>query len=217
MQSQKVTGIALVLGALTMIAAIALHPHHGSAESAEGQAARNLIIAVVVLASYGILGVGFTGLLRLMAPQPWKDVAGVALTFAGVCGALAGITGHVAVPRLIAQVNAADETEKAVVRFVIASGSASSEALAQTSFAAWAIGAACLSIVMMHRSAGWRIVGAWGLALGFLILLALGWGRLQISLHNVGLVVLGSAIWLIAIGSRLAAPKSFVEPGAAAP
>jgi hypothetical protein len=41
--------------------------------------------------------------------------------------------------------------------------------------------------------------------------LALGIGRLQISLHNVSLVVLGSGIWLIAIGLGLSANKSFFE------
>jgi len=210
-QFQRVTGLALVVGALTMIVGVAAHPHHGPVDSGGDMAARNLVVVVIVLASFGMLGVGFLRLLRSMAPQLWNDVAGVVLAFAGICGSLAGIIGHVTVPRVIALVNAADGSEKAMVDVVIANDSALSRALAQTSFAAWAIGVACLSISMLRSSSGWKIVGAWGIALGFFILLALGIGRLQISLHNVSLVVLGSGIWLIAIGLGLSANKSFFE------
>ena len=210
-QSQRVTGLALVAGALAMIVAIAVHPHHGPVDSGGDMAVRNLIVVVIVLASFGMLGVGFLRLLRSTAPLPWNDLAGVVLALAGVCGSLAGITGHLVVPRLIAQVNAADGSEKAMVDVVIANDLVLSRALAQTSFAAWAIGAMFLSISMLHSSSGWKIVGACGIALGFFILLALGFGRLQISLHNVGLVVLGSGIWLITIGLGLSANKSFVE------
>ena len=84
-------------------------------------------------------------------------------------------------------------------------------ALTQTSFAAWAIGVLGLSISMLHSSPGWKVVGAGGIALGLCILLALTLGRLQISLHGIGLVVLGSGIWLIAIGSGLCANRSFAE------
>ena len=211
MQSQKVTGLALVVGALAMIVAIAIHPHHGPVDSGGDMAARNLIVVVTVLASFGTLGVGFLRLLRSTAPQPWNDVAAAMLALAGVCGSLAGITGHLVVPRLIAQVSAADEAEKAMVDVVIANDLTLSGALAQTSFAAWAISVVCLSISMLRSSLGWKVVGGCGIALGFFILLALGIGRLQISLHNVGLVVLGSGIWLIAIGLGLSANKSFVE------
>ena len=211
MQSQRVTGLALVVGALAMIVAIAIHPRHGPVDSGGDLAARNLVVVVIVLASFGMLGVGFLRLLRSTAPQPWNDVAGVVLALAGVCGSLAGITGHLVVPRLIAQVNAADRWEKAMVDVVIANDLVLSGALAQTSFAAWAISVLCLSISMLHSSSGWKVVGACGITLGFCILLALVLGRLQISLHNVGLVVLGSGIWLIAIGLGLSANKSFVE------
>jgi hypothetical protein len=209
MQSRKVTGLTLIVGALAMIVAIAVHPHHGPA--AGESAWPNLIVIVMVLGSFGLLGIGFLRLLRLTAPQPWNDVACIALAIAGICGSLAGIIGHLVVPRLVQHVNAADQSDQAMVNVVVVNDMILSASLVQTSFAAWAIGVVCLSISMLHSSTGWKVVGAWGIALGLGIVLALVFGRLQISLHNIGLVVLASGIWVIATGAGLAANKSFAE------
>jgi hypothetical protein len=216
MQSHKVTGLALIAGALTVIVAIALHPQHGSVESAgdsawPNNASTNLVVIVIVLASFGMLGVGFLRLLRLTAPQPWNDVARVALVLAGVCFSLAGLIGHLVVPRLFDYVNALDNADQAIVKIVVENNLILSAALMQTSFAAWATGVLALSISMLQSSPGWKVVGTCGIALGLLILVALLLGRLQISLHGVGLAVLGSGIWVTTIGSGLAANKSFAE------
>ena len=211
MQSHKVTGLALIVGALAMIVAIAVHPHHGPVASDGNMAWLNLVVIVIVLISFGMLGVGFLRLLRLTAPQPWNDVAFVALALTGVCGSLAGLIGHLVIPRLVEQVNAADKADQAIVNVVVANDLILCKSLTQTSFAAWAIGVVCVSISMLHSSSGRKVVGECGIALGLCILLALALGRLQISFHDVGLVVLGSGIWLIAIGSGLCANKSFAE------
>ena len=211
MPHRKVTGWALIAGATALIFAVGIHPHQGSVGSGENTAARNLSAVTVVLASFGVLGVGFSRLLRSFAAQPWKDVAVIALALAGICGSLAGVIGHLAVPRLVAQMNAAEEPAKAIVDVVIANDSAMSGALAQTSFAAWAVGAICLSISMLRDDAAGKVLGGWGIALGIFILLALGTGRLQVSLHNVGLLVLGSGVWLIAFGVRLLANASLID------
>lgn len=214
MQSQKVTGLALIVGTLSMIVGIAIHPHHGpvAGDSAgQNNAFANTVVIVIVLGSFGLLGVGFLRLLRSTAPHPWNDVACIALAIAGICGSLAGIIGHLVVPRLVEHVNAADQSDQAIVNVVVANDMILSASLVQTSFAAWAIGVVCLSISMLHSSTGWKIVGACGVALGLGIVLALVFGRLQISLHNIGLVVLASGIWVIAIGAGLSANKSFAE------
>ena len=59
MQSNKMTGLALIVGALVLIVAIVLHPHHGTGDSAGDITRQNLVVIVLVLASFGILGVGF--------------------------------------------------------------------------------------------------------------------------------------------------------------
>ena len=135
----------------------------------------------------------------------------VALAMAGISSSLAGITGHLVVPRLVAEVNAADNSDQAILDLVLDNDRIFIVALTQISFAAWAIGVLGLSISMLHSSPGWKLVGAGGIALGLCVLLALTLGRLQISLHGIGLVVLGSGIWLIAIGSGLCANRSFAE------
>jgi hypothetical protein len=192
-----------------MIVGIAIHPHHGPI--AGDSAGQNLVVIVIVLGSFGLLGVGFLRLLRSTAPQPWNDVACIALAIAGICGSLAGIIGHLVVPRLVQHVNAADQSDPAMVNVVVVNDMILSASLVQTSFAAWAVGVVCLSIWMLHSSTGWKIVGACGIALGLGIVLPLLLGRLQISLHNIGLVVLASGIWVIAIGTGLSANKSFAE------
>lgn len=211
MQSHQVTGLALIVGALAMIVAIAAHLHLGRVESAGDMAWPNIVVIAIVLASFGLLSVGFLRLLRSTAPQAWNDVAVVVLALAGACGSLAALTGHLVIPRLVESVSAAGKSDQAIVNVVVANDLILSVALMQTSFAAWAIGVLCLSISMLRSSSGWKVVGACGIALGLFILLALLLGRLQIALHDVALVVLGSGIWLIAIGSGLCANKPFAE------
>jgi hypothetical protein len=210
MQSRRVTGVILIAGVLAMIVGVAAHPHHGPAGSNADAAWQNLVVAVIVVCSYGMLGVGFVRLFRSMTPQLWNDVAGVALAFAGVCGAVAAIAGHVVVPRVLEQVQG-DAAIHAHANPIVVNDMIFSSTLAQTSFAAWAIGVLCLSIGICHGSTGWKFVGAGGGVLGLCILAALALGRLELTLHNVGLVVLGSGIWICAIGAGLAANKSFAE------
>lgn len=207
MQSRQVTGVVLIAGIVAMIVGIAAHPQHGPVESSSDAEWRNLVVAVIVVGSYGALGVGFLRLLRSMTPRPWNDVAGVALAFAGVCGAVAAVVGHVVVPRFLERAGR-DDTMQALANLVIANDMILSFTLAQASLVAWAIGVLALSIALFHGRSGWKLVGASGVVLGLLILIALALGRLELSLHNVGLVVVASGIWVSAIGAGLCANKS---------
>jgi hypothetical protein len=207
MQSRQVTGVVLIAGIAAMIVGIAAHPHHGPVESSSDAEWRNLVVAVIVLTSYGALGVGFLRLLRSMTPRPWNDAAGVALAFAGVCGAGAAVVGHVVVPRFLERAGS-DDLMQAQANLVVTNDMILSFTLAQASLVAWAIGVLFLSIALFHDRSGWKVVGASGVVLGLLILMALALGRLELSLHNVGLVVVASGIWVCAIGAALCANKS---------
>lgn len=199
MESSRVTGAMLIAGVLSMILGVAAHPHHGPVGSSADQVWRNLVVAAIVVGSYGMLGVGFLRLLRSMSPRLWKDFAGVALAFAGICGALAAIAGHVVVPRVLQHMSRSDvlqsPAEPIAVNEMIFSAT-----LAQTSLVAWAIGALFLSADMFRLSWGWKILGACGVVLGLCLLAALAQGQLEITLHSVGLVTLASGIWIGAIG-----------------
>jgi hypothetical protein len=96
---------------------------------------------------------------------------------------------------------------------IIKNGMTISVTLAQTSFIAWAIGMVLLSVAMFQGRVGWKIVGACGVALGLLILTALALGRLEFTLHNIGLVALASAIWVGAIAAGLCRNQSFSSVG----
>jgi hypothetical protein len=210
MQSRRVTGVILIAGVLAMIVGVAAHLHHGPVGSSADAAWQNLIVAVIVVGSYGTLGVGFVRLLRSITPQLWNDVAGVALVFAGICGTLAAVAGHVVVPRVLERMQGGGAMH-AYANPIVVNGMIFSSSLAQTSIAAWAIGVLCLSIGIFHGHTGWKVVGASGVVLGFGILTALALGRLEVTLHNVGLVVLTSGIWVCAIGVGLAANKCFAD------
>ncbi len=207
MQSRQVTGVVLIAGVVAMIVGIAAHPHHGPVESSSDAEWRNLVVAVIVVGSYGALGVGFLRLLRSMTPRPWNDFAYVALAFAGVCGAGAAVVGHVVVPCFLERAGG-DGAMQAQAKLVVANDMILSFTLAQASLVAWAIGVLFLSIALFHGRSGWKVVGAGGVVLGLSILMALALGRLELSLHNVGLVVVGSGIWVGAIGGGLCVNKS---------
>jgi hypothetical protein len=212
MESRQVTGVVLIAGVLGMLAGITAHPHHGPVAPGDDVAWQNLVVATIVVSSYGVLGVGFLRLLRSMTPQLWNDVAGVALAFAGICGALAAIAGHVVVPRLLEHSAAAD-TGQVQASLIIKNEMILSVTLAQTSFIAWAIGMVLLSVAMFQGGVGWKIVGACGVALGLLIVTALALGRLEFTLHNIGLVALASAIWVVAIAVGMCRNQSFSSVG----
>lgn len=211
MESRQVTGVVLIAGILAMLAGIAAHPHHGPRAPGADMVWQNLVVAVVVVGSYGALAVGFLRLLRSLTPQLGNDVAKVALAFAGLCGALAAIAGHVVVPRLLEHTEATDTAQ--VQNVVIKNDMILSVTLAQTSCVAWAIGVVLLSVAMFQGGGGWKMVGAGGVALGLLILTALAHGRLEFTLHNVGLVALASAIWVGAIAVGLCRNQTFSSMG----
>lgn len=201
MQPNRVTGLTLILGALAMFGGIAAHPHHGHAEA--GGERQHIIVAVIVIGSFVILGVGLSRLLRMCASRFDRDLALVVLTLAGACGTLAAVNGHVVVPRFIEGVGTDEKANPAIANVVVAHDLILSSALAQVMIAAWAISALSLSISMLRSGIVGNVIGLGGVLLGLLLLSLLVTGRFSITLHDVGLVVLASGIWLIAIGSSL--------------
>ena len=203
MQSHKVTGLALIVGALAMIVAIAVHPHHGPDESggdmASAKPCRHRHCP-------GQLWHARRGILASLALDGAAAVERCCLRRPGTCRSLRligwdhrpsrGSPPHRAGERS-GQIGPGDCQRCRRQRFDPQCGPGADlvRSLGDRRV--------CLSISMLQSSSGWKIVGACGIALGLFILLALALGRLQMSLHNIGLVVLGSGIWLIAIGSGL--------------
>jgi len=205
MQSHQATGLVLILGALAMLSGIFAHHHGPHGGLTQGQ---HLVVAVIVVSSFVITGVGLLRLLRSSPPHLTNDFAAIVLALTGVCGPLAAVTGHVGLPRFMHLQDEANEAEHAVVDLLISHDAALVATITQTMFATWAIGVLCLSISMLRSGLVWKIIGACGIALGLVFLVALALGKLNMHLHDIGLAVLASGIWLIAIGSALCANKS---------
>lgn len=208
MRPHQATGLILILGALTMIGGIAAHPHHGHAESGGDGQQQHTVVTFIVISSFIILGVGLLRLLRLCASQLPRDLALVVLTLSGSCGSFAAVTGHVVVPRFVEGVGTEGNASQIMVSLFVAHDSMFSTALAQVMFATWAVGAVSLSISMLQSGIVGKGIGLGGVLLGLLLFSFLVTGRFSITLHDVGLVVLASGIWLIAIGASLFANKS---------
>lgn len=194
-----------------MFVGIAAHPHGGHSES--GGERQHLVIAVIVIGSFVILGVGLLRLLRMCASRLDRDLALVVLTLAGTCGSLAAVNGHIVVPRFIAGVGTDGKANQAIVNAIVTHNLVLSSALAQAMLAAWAISALSLSISMLQSGIVGKVIGLGGVMLGLLLLSLLVTGRFSITLHDVGIVVLASGVWLIAIGSSFFINKSIAPPG----
>ena len=205
MQSHQVTGLVLIVGVLAMLSGIFAHHHGPHGGLTQGQ---HLVVAIIVVGSFVITGVGLMRLLRSSPPQLSTDFASILFALAGICGSLAALTGHVGVPRFRHLQDEVNEAEHAIVDLLISHDAALVATITQTMFATWAIGVLCLSISMLRSGLVWKIIGSCGIALGLVFLVALTLGRLQMHLHDIGLAVLASGIWLIAIGSALCANKS---------
>ncbi len=206
MQSHQVTGLVLIVGALAMLSGIFAHHHGPHGGLTEGQ---HLVVAIIVVSSFVITGVGLMRLLRSSPPNLTNDFACIVLALAGICGSLAAVTGHVGVPRFMHLQDETNEAEHTIVDLLIAHDAALVATIAQTMFATWAIGVLCLSISMLRSGLIWKIVGSCGIALGLFLLATLALGWLDMHLHDIGLAVLASGIWLIAIGSTLCANKTW--------
>src|SRR5438270_7882033 len=215
MKDNRLGGIALIIGAVSGIITMAVHPVTGGhpITPAQFETLAAVLIGVHVLA---IAGIPFLFLGALVLTRRLDSASRVALTALAISSlslvavmiapAISGLVGTGILRKLVAQGPGSEQwrifmdynymINQAFDRiFVVASCGA---------IALW-------SVMIVKTRALSRAIGVYGLLLGCATVIAMAFG-LRMDAHGFGLIIVGEGTWLVIVGSLLLRAKEGNKP-----
>ena len=207
MKDNRLGGVALIIGAISGMITMSLHPVAGShpITPAQFEKLTMLMIGVHALAIAGV-PFSFLGALALMRrlDSPGRIalaglvIYGVGLVAVMIAPAMSGLVGTEVLRHLIAR---GPENEQwrilAEYNFLI------NQAFAQIFVVASSAAIALWSFMIVKNRALSVGIGIYGLVLGPAVVIALLTGGLRLDVHGFGLIIFGQAIWFIVVGILL--------------
>lgn len=210
MKNNRLGGIALIIGALSGILTMSLHPVAGAHAITPAQFERlaAVMIAVHVLAIAGIpfLFLGALALTRrLDSPARIAMVAlaiyTLSLVAVLIAPAISGLVGTEILRKIVAH-GPASEQWRLLLDYNYMINQAFSRIYAVASCAAISL----WSLMIVKSRALARALGIYGLVFAAAAIIAMACG-LAMDVHGFGLIVFGEAIWLIVVGILLMRTK----------
>lgn len=207
MKDNRLGGIALIVGAVSGMITMSLHPVAGAhpITPAQFEKIAMLMIGVHVLAIAGI-PFSFLGALaltwRLDSPSriamTGLVIYGVGLIAVMIAPAMSGLVGTEIIRKMIAHGPGSDQWQTLMeYNFLINQGFAKI-------FVVASCGAIALWSFMVVTSRSLPIaIGLYGLLLGPVLVIAMITGGLSLDVHGFGLVIFGQALWFIVAGVLL--------------
>ena len=207
MKDNRLGGIALIIGAVSGIITMSLHPVTGAHPITPDQFEKlaTLMIGVHVLAIAGVpfsfLG-AFALARRLDSPGRLALVGlviySLGLVAVTIAPAISGLVGTEILGHIIAR-GAESEQWRILMKYNF---------LINQAFAKIFVVASCSAVLlwslMIVKSRTLPVaIGIYGLLLGLVIVIALISGVLSLDAHGFGLVIFGQAIWFIVTGVLL--------------
>jgi hypothetical protein len=213
MKDNRLGGIALIIGAVSGMITMSLHPVAGAhpITPAQFEKIAMLMIGVHVLA---IAGIPFSFLGALALTQRLDSPGRIAMTGLVIYGlglvavmiapAMSGLVGTEIIRKMIAH---AGEQWHALMEYNF---------LINQAFAKIFVVASCSAVAlwsfMIIKSRALSIaLGIYGLLLGPVIVIAMIIGVLSLDVHGFGLVIFSQAIWFIVAGILLLRSKEATE------
>jgi hypothetical protein len=211
MKDNRLGGIALIIGAVSGMITMSLHPVAGAHPITPDQFEKlaTLMIGVHVLAIAGV-PFSFLGALALARRLDSPD----RLALVGLVIYSLGLVAVTIAPAISGLVG----TE--ILRYIIARGADSEQwrtlmkynFLVNQAFAKIFVVASCSAValwsLMIVKSRALPVaIGIYGLLLGFIVVIALISGVLSLDAHGFGLVIFSQAIWFIVVGVLLLRSK----------
>lgn len=208
MKDNRLGGIALIIGAVSGMITMSLHPVAGAHPITPEQFEKlaMLLIGVHVLAIAGI-PFSFLGALaltrRLDSPGRMAVtglvIYGLGLVAVMIAPAMSGLVGTEVIRKMIAH-GAESEQWRTLMEYNF---------LINQAFAKIFVVASCSAIAlwsfMIVKNRAFSIaIGIYGLLLGPVLVIAMMTGGLSLDVHDFGLIIFAQAIWLIAAGVLLA-------------
>ena len=211
MKDNRLGGIALIIGAVSGMITMSLHPVAGAHPITPDQFEKlaTLMIGVHVLAIAGV-PFSFLGALALARRLDSPD----RLALVGLVIYSLGLVAVTIAPAISGLVG----TE--ILRYIIARGADSEQwrtlmkynFLVNQAFAKIFVVASCSAValwsLMIVKSRALPVaIGIYGLLLGLVVVIALISGVLSLDAHGFGLVIFSQAIWFIVVGVLLLRSK----------
>ena len=202
MKDNRLGGIALIIGAVSGMITMTLHPVAGAHPITPEQFEKiaRLMVGVHVLA---IAGIPFSFLGALVLTRRLDSPGRIALTGLVIYGlglvavmiapAMSGLVGTEIIRKMIAH---AGEQWHTLMEYNYLINQAFAKIFVVASCSAIAL----WSFVMVRNRALSVALGLYGLVLAAILLSAMVTGGLALDVHGFGLVIFGQAIWFIVAG-----------------
>lgn len=205
--TDRMSGLALILGSLAGIVTMTLHPSPTNLDQIVKS--MTLITATHTLALIGIplQMCGFLGLTRRLIADKVLAPAGMAVFAFGTAAVLcAGVLNGFAVPSLVAQHADADTETMRVVRVVLDYNHALNAAFARVFMTATPVAVILWSLAILRTRTLPRWLAIFGLVASLAGLAALIGGVLGVDVRRFGIFVFGYSAWAIVAGVTLFRP-----------
>ena len=202
MRRDALGGTALVVGAISGLVTMALHPT--GHEVATGAAGRSLAVHGLALAGLPMTFYGAFVLTRRLAGR--APLAELALSFFGAASVavlLAATASGFIATDLLAGMGGGPGSDRMLGEALLDFAASWNQAFARIHVAASSVAIGLWSVAILKSGVLSRRAAFYGLIVATLTLLALLSGRLRLDIHGFGAVVLGQAVWLIALGLEL--------------
>ena len=211
MKDNRLGGIALILGAVSGMITMSLHPVAGAHPMSPAQFEKiaMLMIGVHVLAIAGV-PFSFLGALalarRLNSPGRMALVGlviySLGLVAVMIAPAMSGLVGTEVIRHMISR-GAGSEQWRTLMEYNFLINQAFAKIFVVASCSAVAL----WSLAIVKSRALPIAIGIYGLLLGPVIVIAMISGGLSLDVHGFGLVIFSQAIWFIAVGVLLLRSK----------
>jgi hypothetical protein len=211
MKDNRLGGIALIIGAVSGMITMSLHPVAGAhpITPAQFEKLAMLMVGVHVLAIAGV-PFSFLGALALTrqldSPGRWA-VTGLVIYSLGlvavmIAPAMSGLVGTEVIRHMIAR-GAGSEQWRTLMEYNFLINQAFAKIFVVASCSAVAL----WSLTIVKSRALPIAIGIYGLLLGPVIVIAVISGGLSLDVHGFGLVIFSQAIWFIVVGVLLLRSK----------
>ena len=204
MNRDRTSGIAIILGAVSFVVTMALHPTGGDFDHILKIAPVVVGTHSLALASLALATIGFLGLtVRLGAAKVLARAGMVTFAFGTIAAMFAAVLNGLALPAFVRHHAESDPATLDLVRLVLGYNHALNASFAQVFMAATAVAVVFWSIAIVMTRALPRWAGIVGGTAGVGALGMLLVGAIGVDVHDFGLFVFGYSAWAILIGLQL--------------
>ena len=217
MKDNRLGGIALIVGAVSGMITMSLHPVAGAhpITPAQFEKLATLMIGVHVLAIAGVpfSFLGALALTRRLDSPGRLALVGLVIYSLGlvavmIAPAMSGLVGTEILRHIIAR-GADSEQWRTLMKYNFLINQAFAKIFVVASCSAVAL----WSLTIVKSRALPVAIGIYGLLLGPVLVIALISGGLSLDVHGFGLVIFSQAIWFIVVRhSPIAIERDFVSP-----